>query len=578
MYRYIHRGFRTGSLLLLGLGASALPGPQSVEAQEPARESAREREIVFNQVTVSGEEAGLVVEFDDGEELSVSFRDERVLIDGEEAGRYDDGGPLEAAWRSFLARAVAAEGRELAELLEEWSPPAGLEDETAAAADALEARIAASLVTAPATPEDPPVSVHPEGDVQELVERLIFRTEHLRSLASAVRDLRTDDMRIHVGDAVRVDEGEVVTGSMLVLDGDLTIDGEVEGDVLVLGGRVALGDDARVGGDLRWTDAEVVGNRDAVRGRVLRVQPVADRPEATLRDEIREEVRGAMRSSRAPQRGFWDGSGSALRSIVGGIGSLLQTLVTFAVLFGIGLALLYFAPRNFEVVARTARHATGRSAVVGLAGTLLAFPVWIVGIVLLAVTIIGIPVMLLWLPLFPLAVVLAITFGYLAVARNLGRWASGRRFQGLDALDPSRPAVQLGGGLAVLLAAFALAAVFQMGGAWLSIFHGLLTFIGVLLAVSAGLVGLGAILLSRGGKDPLYAGPDWSYAGAADPWAPEPDPFEGEPPREGGHPGPGPTPGPAAGPGPEEGGAPDEGAGGGVSAPPEEPRGPGGPP
>lgn len=278
------------------------------------------------------------------------------------------------------------------------------------------------------------------------------------------------------------------------------------------------------------------------------IQPVPDRPEIDLREEIRREVRAAMGADRsipgtAVQMRYngWSAPGNIVR----GLALLFQTLVSFAILFGMGLALLHFFPRNFEVVARTAQNATGRSALVGLASGILFGPLWIVGIVVLIITIVGIPALLIWIPMFPLAFALAMTLGLLAVARNLGRWTTDQHTQGFVSLDGSRPAVQLAAGLAILLSAFALAAVFQMGGAWLFFFHGLLAFLGVLLVATAACVGLGATILSRGGRDLLYAGTGWSWDGGTDPRAPTPDPFDPEPgphdpepgPRRGGRPG-----------------------------------------
>lgn len=526
-------------LVLLMLAAVAVPNPTA----------AQERQIVSSQVTVAGGEATLAVEFADGEALAVSFRNERLMVNDAEIGQYRAGGPLEAAWRSLLGQAVAMETDEIAGLLRDWSPPADLEGEAAEAGRALEDRLSAVL-TPPETPD--PQVVRPEGDLEEAIESLILRTDRLRALTSGLRGLRTEDLRIHVGDDVTIEEGETVAGSLLVLDGHLTVNGAVEGDVLLLGGGLTLGDQGRIGGDLRWIDALIDDERrDAVAGSIAEIQPVPDRSEADLRDEIRREVRAAVEAeTRAPPRPTPPRTTgrSALRNLGSGLANLFQTLVTFGILFGIGLVLLYFVPRNFEIVARTARHAAGRSALVGLATSVLSFPIWIAGIVLLAVTIIGIPVMLLWLPLFPLALAVAATVGFLAVARILGRWMSHRSIQGFESLDASRPAIQLGAGLAVLLAAFALAAVFQMGGAWLSLFHGLLTFIGVLLVVVTGMIGLGAVILSRGGRDPLYAGPGWSWDGGEDPWGPAPDPFAPEPPPPPGggperhrDPGPGPS-------------------------------------
>jgi hypothetical protein len=184
----------------------------------------------------------------------------------------------------------------------------------------------------------------------------------------------------------------------------------------------------------------------------------------------------------------------------------------FGILFALGLGTLYFFPRHLEVVARTARNAAGPSLLVGAAGLVLALPLWIVGGLFLIASIIGIPALLLWVPGAPVLLVLAAGLGYVAIARNLGQWMSGRQVPALGRIDHTRPAVHIGVGFALLLAAFAAAHVLGMAG-WLDFFAGLLIVAGILLTVFAVVVGLGAVILSRAGTDPSHGGSGWSAAG-----------------------------------------------------------------
>lgn len=500
-----------GGVLATGMALSGV-GPVSAQERTAPRAGDQLREILFNQVTVSSAEASLRVELSGGDELSVAFRDGRVLVDGAEVGSYARGGELERAWRALLGEAIALENDALGRLLAEWSAPTGLEGEAARIARTLEERLGTSLGRSTRTstqPQDPVVL--PAGeDALRLLELLVRDPERLRALAAAAREIPGNGLRVHVGEDIVIPAGEEVGEHLLILDGSLDLAGSVEGDVVVLGGRVTLADEARIGGDLRWSEASVEGNRRAVRGRIEEIRPLADRPEADLREELRQEIQAAMADAVRPERPRRPSRGRGVTlNLLGGISGLVQTAVTFAILLAGGLAVLYFFPRHLEVVARTAQNAPGRAAVVGLAGFVLAFPTWLLGLLVLVVSIIGIPVAILWIPAFPLAVALAVGLGYLAVARNLGRWASRRDFQGLEGLDASRPAVQIGLGIALLLAAFALGHVFQIGGPWFGIFKGLLMAAGFVLTVLASCVGLGAVLLSKGGRDPAFAGPLW---------------------------------------------------------------------
>src|SRR5690606_20029885 len=119
-----------------------------------------------------------------------------------------------------------------------------------------------------------------------------------------------------------------------------------------------------------------------------------------------------------------------VRRIFRGIADIFSILAIYAVLIGIGFAVVFFGRKYLEGVADTARHATIQSGLVGLAGTFLILPAFILGAIVLTISIVGIPVLIAWLPLFPVAVVLAMLFGYLAVAHAAGEALAERRFNG----------------------------------------------------------------------------------------------------------------------------------------------------
>ena len=504
------RNLKKGILLaagLLALGWSLFPGTGV----------SQEQQVVLSQITVSGDEASLRLELSGGEEISATIAAGEVLLDGEVIGGYTAGDELEASWRALLGEAVAMDPDDLPALLREWTLPEELGNDVQAVAELLRDRLTGSLEVSAPVEQSAHVLRDPIPEARTTLEALVQRSDRLRELAALIEDVDADNLTIRLGETVQIQEGETVDGSLLIVDGGLQLDGTVEGDVILLGGSVELGPTSRITGVLRTADSEISGNRGRVAGGIADIEAVASAAtrdvDAAIRDAVREAQADARRSARNSSS---NSPRSPLRSLGRGIAGLFQTLVTFGIVFGAGLGVLYFFPRHLEVVSQTARGAPGRSFLVGLAGLVLACPLWVVGIVLLAISIIGIPLLLVWIPAVPVAVAVAIAFGYLGVARNLGGWFSSKELRGFDGFDATRPAVQVGSGLVILLAAYALANVFQMGGPLFGVFQRLLIFTAIVVTMIAVSVGLGAVILSRGGRDPEFAGRGWSQSGLDD--------------------------------------------------------------
>jgi hypothetical protein len=133
---------RLGLLLAaLGLGLAVVAPASPAEAQT--------RPVVYNEVNVSGQGAGITLEFEGGERLTLELREGTVRIDGTETGRYTPGGTLDRAWRELLAGAIATDNGGVARLLAAWDPPSGLEGDAAAAARTLGDRLRGALTAAP---------------------------------------------------------------------------------------------------------------------------------------------------------------------------------------------------------------------------------------------------------------------------------------------------------------------------------------------------------------------------------------------------------------------------------------------
>lgn len=228
-----------------------------------------------------------------------------------------------------------------------------------------------------------------------------------------------------------------------------------------------------------------------------RIRELQDRLR-NMEDDVESRVRSDVRRDR---RG--SGSWSMFRHIRNGIAGILSTIFTYIVLVGLGFAAVFFGQKYIEGVADTARHVTLRSLGVGFAGSFLAIPAFVTGILMLVISIVGIPALLVWVPLFPVAVFVAALFGYLAVAHAAGESLAERRFYGGEWFKRANSYYYILTGVGLLLALFLAGHVVGMAGPLLGFLKGLIVFMAVVLTWAAITVGFGAVLLSRGGTRPV---------------------------------------------------------------------------
>ena len=482
------------------------------------------REVVSKEIAVGRSEASLSLEFSGGDKLAVEFRDGSVRLNGEPVGSYQSGDELEASWRALLGEAVALEDGPLALRLRDWSPPTGLSAAQAQLARRVDQAFETALrLAAPASGADATALAAPPGSDPRLAA-LLARPERLARLARALDDLDRSEFRLHVGEDALIGVGEIARGTVVVVDGDLELRGELDGDVVVVGGALRLAEGGRVSGDVRLSDARIVRDGGEVLGEVVEVR--ADREQ--LRSELRRELRREIEIARddGPSR-F-----SPVRRIARGIGGVITDLLVVLVVgvLGGGLA-VHFGREQLEVVAETARRAPLRAGTVGLAGAFLTVPAWILGALALVITIVGILAVPFWLVLFPLAVALAVGVGYLGVAQAVGEWVARQRYSRLEWVRISNPYSTVVAGVGTLMLASVASHVIELVG-FLGFVSGLLAATGVLVSLAAALVGLGAVLLTRGGRHAAYAGAaagerwgdDWDADLGFDPGAPPPRP------------------------------------------------------
>ena len=483
------------ALPALALAAAAIPCAALVA---PLAVHAQVREVVAKEVSVGRASAELSLEFADGERLQMTLEDGAVLLDGRSLGSYVPGGELDVAWRGLLGQAVALDDGPLAEALAEWTVPAVLAGEAAEIARQLDQALENALRNAQAPADADAVR---GGDASSLLRALLSSSGRLGLLEEALAGLDAD-VRVHVAENVDISADEVVAGNLVVIEGRARIEGTVDGDVVVVGGTLELLEGSSVAGSVRLVDAELIGNEGSVANGVIDVQVQGRDLETDVRAELRDEVRDEIRRELRSEMRVRDEGSSILapfRSVMRGVGGVLENLVAIFVLALVGAAVIAFGGDKIDVIAEAARRSPGRSAAVGMAATVLLIPIWVLGFIALLVSIIGIPVAIAWLPLFPLAAFVAGIVGYLAVARNTGEWLAESDYPWTHWIRKSNPLVTTVGGLVGLMLLFIAANVVSMAP-FLSIVTGLLVATGCIVTVLALEVGLGAVILTRAGR------------------------------------------------------------------------------
>lgn len=324
------------------------------------------------------------------------------------------------------------------------------------------------------------------ADTAAAVEDTTAQAEEEEDYERPERAVRSTGDRVRVGGSIHIDSDELVDGDVVAVFGAVRIDGTVTGDVVAVGGSVRLGPDALIEGDVtavggtidRAQGARVVGSIDEV---------------AWGGPDIR--VRGPQ--FHAP---FLDG-----------IGGLVGTVV-WIILLGAFASLAYLlARRPVERMAYRVATSPWKSALVGLVAQILFFPVLVLLVILLAVSIIGIPLLLV-IPFALVALGLGVLVGFTAVARQLGG-AAEQRFGWQH--DSPFIAVLIGVGIIMLLSFFASA--LGVAGGPLKLFAVILGILGFVAQYAAWTVGFGALLLTRFGT--RYG---WGDVGTETPRPPAP--------------------------------------------------------
>ena len=506
--------------------------PSFLLALLPVTLAGQIREVVSNQLAISQSEAALFLEFADDGVLEISLDDGLVTVDGEVVGGFDRGDALDTAWRELLGEIVNLSDGPLGQALREWDPPSSLSGDAGEAARILDESLEQALEAGVQADPEAEIDLDLSADLGLGLRALLSRTEILGELGEALETIDVLTSAIYIGEDVIVSEDETIEGTVVVVDGNLTVDGTIEDDVVVVEGSITVNEGGDVQGDVRLVDSRYFGvDQSSLGGQVIRVDSddadveasvnlddrddLEDRIRSELRSELRNELRDEFRNR---GRGF-----SPFRAVGRGVAEVMGDLISFLILSLIALSVVYFGKDNLEVVADTARRNPMRAGLVGLAGAFLVLPTWLLGCVALVVSVVGIIALPFWLCLFPIAVAVGAGLGYLAVARNIGEWVAAREINGLEWLQPTNTFYAVVTGVGTILA-FSVASNVLDIVPFFGFFSGLVAALGSMIALAALLIGFGAVLLTRGGRqaefygggDPFDDEPVWEKGGFSD--------------------------------------------------------------
>jgi hypothetical protein len=292
---------------------------------------------------------------------------------------------------------------------------------------------------------------------------------------------REMEARVRVGGSITVAEDEHVTGAVVAVAGSVTVNGRVNEDVVAVGGNVRLGRRAEVRGDV-----VVVGGT------------IEREPGAVVHGKVSEvgimipglRIRPNWNSWSFP----WFDSGQWR------VFRLFASLVRMALFGLLATLILLLAPRAVQRVQMAVTTQFWKSALVGLLAQLFFVPVLVLTIVVLAVSIIGIPLLVL-VPFGVLAFFVALLLGLTGAASGLARLIQNR-----SSWTTSASFSLLAIGLALIWGITVLGRLVGLGGGPLAQIGAVVVLTGFIIEYAAWTVGLGGALLTRfGRRGPLTA-------------------------------------------------------------------------
>lgn len=333
-------------------------------------------------------------------------------------------------------------------------------------------------------------SVHASNGAAPLLddEVVFFGTYTLESGNTLVGNL------VVFGGVVSLEEDSRVQGDVVIFGGNVNADGTITKNLVAIGGVVSLGASAVVHGDL-IAPATVVEREEGsvINGQIITENiPQIDIPEITA-----PETPATPEVPQTPQSPFFTGVSTALRPVVQFFAALARALVFSAVAVLVFLIVPQHSSRVSKAI-QTNPVMTGGFGLLSVA----VFTAAVVMLALLSITVILIPLTVPAIILLSLALALGLMFGLISAGAETGR-------RMMLAFKQSWSVT-----LQVAVGSFSLSFVLGL----LSI--GLWSFLGSLLWMAVGAMGLGSVLVTRFGTR-TYVSPTPAGAAAGEDLLPE---------------------------------------------------------
>jgi len=298
----------------------------------------------------------------------------------------------------------------------------------------------------------------------------------LRESASPGFALTVPGGEAHIGD-FSIGSGESRQGDLLILNGNADLYGRLAGNLVTVGGDITLHPGSHVSGSVLAYGGQVRDAGGEVTGDIHTLGTINPAARAT-----------ASASALPPMM-------RALRNVAGLAG-------IFLTLLGIGFGLVLLGKPNLEIISDTVSHTFARSFAVGLLAQVLAIPTFVVLILGLILSVVGILLVPFVAIAFGLLLLVAILAGALAVAHSVGETYIRRRLARGELLGSPSSYRYVLTGLAGMLLLWVGWAAFG----WVPVLGWVAFGAAALVTWMLLTVGLGAALLSRLGLAGHFAG------------------------------------------------------------------------